>query len=64
MMLRFTSVLGLALVSLAVHAQSPSNTAYAITSETPGAQHWTEIKQIDLKTGAITKNIFENSKGQ
>ena len=64
MMLRFSAALATALIPFAIQAQTPSNTAYAITSEQMGAQHWTEVKKIDLATGSVTTNVFENSKGQ
>ena len=45
-----------------VSAQEPVNNAYAITSESIGSSVWTEVKQIDLSTGQVTKNVFENAK--
>ena len=42
-------------------AQSISNKAYAITSKTFGAHEWTEVKEINLVNGEVTRNIFENS---
>ena len=43
-------------------AQEPVNHAYAITSESIGTTVWTEVKLIDLKSGQVIKNIYENSK--
>src|SRR5688572_26011043 len=36
-----------------------SNKAYAITGSAAGDFQWMNIRQIDLSTGAVTKNIFE-----
>ena len=43
-------------------AQKTTGTAYAITSEKQGQFVWTEVKLIDLNTGAVVQSIFENSK--
>jgi hypothetical protein len=51
-----------AVFSSLVSAQEPMNNAYAITSESIGSSVWTEVKLIDLESGQIIKNIFENSK--
>lgn len=63
MMLRLTAA---AMLSVAiptfVSAQEPANNAYAITSESIGSSVWTEVKLIDLATGQVMKNVFENSK--
>lgn len=40
-----------------------SSTAFAITSQQEGSFAWTEVKLIDLNTGKVLKNIFENNKG-
>jgi len=42
-------------------AQSTSDKAFAITSKNNGSHEWTEVKEISLVTGEVTKNIFENS---
>jgi hypothetical protein len=51
------------LITFSIQAQKPVNTAYAITSEHLGAQHWTEVKQIDLGSGVVINNIFQNHNG-
>jgi hypothetical protein len=63
MKLRLTAAAMLSVVlSSQVSAQEPSNNAYAITSESIGSSVWTEVKQIDLTTGQVTKNVYENSR--
>jgi hypothetical protein len=63
MKLRLTAAAMLSVVlSSPVSAQEPSNNAYAITSESIGSSVWTEVKQIDLTTGQVTKNVYENSR--
>lgn len=41
-------------------AQTTPQKAYAITAATKGSYIWTEIKQIDLATGEVTKSIYDN----
>jgi len=63
MKLRLSAAAMLSLVlSSQVSAQEPVNNAYAITSASIGSSVWTEVKQIDLTTGQVMKNVFENSK--
>jgi len=62
-MLRLTAAVMLTVViTTLVSAQEPANNAYAITSESIGSSVWTEVKLIDLASGQVTKNVFENSK--
>ncbi len=63
MILRFIAALCV-FASTTLNAQTSSNSAYAITSEKIGSFEWTEVKMIDLATGSVSKNIFENSKGR
>ena len=49
-------------ISTLVSAQEPANNAYAITSESIGSSVWTEVKLIDLASGQVTRNVFENAK--
>jgi len=63
MKLRFIALLCV-FASTTLRAQTSSNSAYAITSEKIGSFEWTEVKMIDLATGSVSKNIFENSKGR
>ena len=63
MKLRLTAAAMLSVViTTLVSAQEPVNNAYAITSESIGSSVWTEVKLIDLKSGQVIKNVFENSK--
>ncbi|HUQ66438.1 MAG TPA: T9SS type A sorting domain-containing protein [Flavitalea sp.] len=63
MKLRITAAVMLFVVmSTLVSAQEPANNAYAITSESIGSSVWTEVKLIDLTSGQVTKNIYQNSK--
>mgnify|MGYP001164624287 CR=1 FL=1 len=43
----------------AASAQQPKTTAFAITSAEKGTFNWTDIKQIDFSTGAVTRSVFE-----
>ena len=45
-----------------VISQEPVNHAYAITSNSIGSTVWTEVKLIDLASGQVIKNVFENNK--
>lgn len=49
-------------MSSLVSAQEPMNNAFAITSESIGSSVWTEVKLIDLASGKIIKNVYENNK--
>src|SRR5687767_1347628 len=63
MKLRLTAAAMLSVVvSTLVSAQEPAKNAYAITSESIGSSVWTEVKLIDLTSGQVTRNVFENSK--
>lgn len=54
-------VLMTASATLAAQAQTPANHAYAVTSKILGGYDWTEVKQIDLTNGEITRNVFDNT---
>jgi hypothetical protein len=41
-------------------AAQKSNTAFAITSEKIGESVWAEVKLIDLNTGKVIRNVFQN----
>jgi hypothetical protein len=41
-------------------AAQKANTAFAITSEKMGQAIWAEVKLIDLNTGKVIRNVFEN----
>src|SRR5689334_6120241 len=43
-------------------AQQTERTAYAITGGQKGQFNWTEVKLIDLNTGAVLRSIYENGK--
>ncbi len=59
MKLRLLAVIATAL-SLTTTAQTNLNNAYAITSEHKGGFEWTEVKLIDLSSGDVVSNVFEN----
>jgi hypothetical protein len=61
MMFRLLAMLWCALSANVTFSQTNSNSAFAITSKTIGAHEWTEVKQIDLTTGEVIRNVFENS---
>lgn len=41
-------------------AQQKNTTAFAITSTEKGNFNWTDVKQIDFSTGAVTRSIFDS----
>ncbi len=45
---------------ICLHAQR-STTAYAVTSNSIGTFNWTELRQIDLVSGKVIRNVFESS---
>ena len=47
-----------ALVSTFQTAQAQTSTAFAITGETKGSVNWSVIREIDLTTGALVRNIY------
>ncbi|OQP42390.1 hypothetical protein A4D02_12505 [Niastella koreensis] len=48
------------LVTIQVTAQQKQTIAYAITSSEKGNFNWTDVKQIDLTTGTVTRSIFDS----
>jgi hypothetical protein len=44
----------------AATAQQYKTTAFAITSAEKGTFNWTDIKQIDFSTGAVTRSVFDS----
>ena len=38
-----------------------STTAFAVTSNSKGTFNWTELRQIDLETGKLIRNVYESS---
>ncbi len=54
LLLSFTAILINATQNL--HAQA--NTAFAITGETKGNVNWTVIREVDLGTGSLVRNIY------
>jgi hypothetical protein len=42
-------------------AKSQNTAAYAITGAEQGSLNWTEIKKIDLHSGQVISNVFENT---
>jgi hypothetical protein len=47
------------IVTVQVSAQQRQTTAFAITSSEKGNFNWTDVKQIDLTTGTVTRSIFD-----
>src|SRR4051812_31983133 len=47
------------MVTVQVAAQQRQTTAFAITSSEKGNFNWTDVKQIDLTTGTVTRSIFD-----
>lgn len=63
MMLRLTAAALLCLfIPFITSAQEATNNAYAITSSDIGSNTWTEVKLIDLSTGQVIKNIYDDTK--
>jgi hypothetical protein len=58
------TVLAVCILSAAANAQQHKTTAFAITSTEKGTFNWTDIKQIDLTTGAVTRSVFESKQPQ
>ena len=52
-------LLSLCILSLTFNSFSQLNKAFAITGNGNGDFQWMSIRQIDLATGAVVKNIFE-----
>lgn len=52
-------LLSLCILSLTFNSFSQVNKAFAITGNANGDFQWMSIRQIDLATGAVVKNIFE-----
>ncbi|MBO9201180.1 MULTISPECIES: T9SS type A sorting domain-containing protein [Niastella] len=48
------------MVTVQVSAQQNQTTAFAITSSEKGNYNWTDVKQIDLTTGTVTRSIFDS----
>jgi hypothetical protein len=48
------------MVTVQVAAQQRQTTAFAITSSEKGNFNWTDVKQIDLTTGTVTRSIFDS----
>ncbi len=62
-MLRLTAAALLCmLIPCLASAQEATNNAYAITSANIGSTTWTEVKLIDLSTGQVIKNIYDDTK--
>ena len=54
--------IGLLFIGITAMAQQTQRTAYAITGGQKGQFNWTEVKLIDLNTGAVLQSIYENGK--
>lgn len=42
-----------------LNANAQSNKAYAITSDVKGTYNWVSVREIDLTTGEVVKNVFD-----
>jgi hypothetical protein len=49
-------------IGMTAIAQQTQRTAYAITGGQKGQFNWTEVKLIDLNTGAVLQSVYENGK--
>lgn len=56
------TLLLLLFISFSIFSFAQNNKAFAITGNGNGDFQWMNIRQIDLSTGAVTKNLFENGK--
>ena len=54
--------IGLLFISICAIAQQTQRIAYAITGGQKGQFNWTDVKLIDLNTGAVIQSIYENGK--
>ena len=61
-MKRILLLCSLVVIIFSSYGQKKSSKAFAITSEKQGGAVWTEVKLIDLQTGQVLKNVFENNK--
>lgn len=56
------NLLSLALLTISLGAanlsKAQTNTAFAITGETKGNFFWTAIREVDLSTGSVVRNIY------
>jgi hypothetical protein len=53
--------LSLSVFTGSLFAQKKQLQAYAITSGIEGQQAWTEIKRVNLLSGEVTRNVFQNT---
>ena len=53
-----TTTLFLLSLVLLQYAKAQTNKAFAITSENKGGLQWTSVKELDLTTGNVLKNIY------
>jgi hypothetical protein len=59
---KFLLPLALLAFTTVAFAQKKKLTAYAITSANQGQYVWTEVKLIDLATGEVIQQVYQNSK--
>lgn len=55
-------LLSTALIATSLTTQAQDSKAYAITGKADNKFFWSEIRQIDMNTGKVTKLVFENGK--
>jgi hypothetical protein len=53
--------LALAAIFSASVSNAQSNRAFAITSETKGSFNWNFVREVDLTTGEVIRNVYDPS---
>ncbi len=46
------------LAAFAAQSHAQSNRAFAFTADTKGSYNWNSVREIDLSTGAVVRNVF------
>lgn len=57
--LPFTVIATCSLATVEAQQKQSQSIAYAITSSEKGSFNWTDVKQIDFATGAVTRSVFD-----
>jgi len=50
------------IASLSLFSFAQNNRAFAITGQSAGNMNWTDFREIDLRSGSVTKVLFESQK--
>src|SRR4051812_34234202 len=63
MLMKFRTLptLAAAISLFSINSYAQSNRAYAITSETKGSYNWNTVREIDLTTGDVVKNLYDRT---